>query len=148
MKGLKLLLILSISMFAVNLAIANDMNVKAENMLKDYMNETNQKVKQADMPEVKRLILNNSLTHLDNVMQEVENMPGVSKDNLAAVQAYRNKVQNKINELNGKDGYERVPDNQLNAFSNYVMQDLEQADRVLTISLTTALLVVLILLLL
>jgi len=135
-------------MFAVNLAIANDMNVKAENMLKDYMNETNQKVKQADMPEVKRLILNNSLTHLDNVMQEVENMPGVSKDNLAAVQAYRNKVQNKINELNGKDGYERVPDNQLNAFSNYVMQDLEQADRVLTISLTTALLVVLILLLL
>jgi hypothetical protein len=60
----------------------------------------------------------------------------------------RSRLQEKVDELNGQNGYTAVPDGQLDTFADYVQQDFEQADRVLTIGVTTALLIVLILLLL
>ncbi len=48
----------------------------------------------------------------------------------------------------GSNGYERVADAQLNAFSDYVVQDMEQADKSITISLVAALLIVIIIILL
>ena len=48
----------------------------------------------------------------------------------------------------GSNGYERVSDAQLNAFSDYVVQNMEQADKTITISLVTALLIVIIIILL
>jgi hypothetical protein len=47
----------------------------------------------------------------------------------------------------GSNGYDRVADAQLNAFSDYVVQDMEQAERQITISLVSALLIVIILIL-
>jgi hypothetical protein len=41
----------------------------------------------------------------------------------------------------------RVPDEQLNAFSDYVVQDMEQADQIITISLVTLLLIVILIVL-
>jgi hypothetical protein len=59
----------------------------------------------------------------------------------------RKMIEEKHNELNGLNGYDPVPASQLDRFADYVQQDLEQADRVLTISLTTLLLIVIIIIL-
>lgn len=72
-------------------------------------------------------------------------VPETDKEALAG---FKNDLIEKKNELNGQDGFAKVPDNRLNDFAQYVQQDMEQADRVVTISLTTALLIVIILLLL
>ena len=50
-------------------------------------------------------------------------------------------------ELTGSNGYERVADVQLNAFSDYVVQDMEQAAETVRISLVAALLIVIIIIL-
>jgi hypothetical protein len=41
----------------------------------------------------------------------------------------------------------RVSDGQLNNFSNYVVQDMEQADQVITISVVTLLLIIILIVL-
>ena len=74
-------------------------------------------------------------------------MAGISQEDQDNLAALRNKMQNHQHELNGTNGLDQVQNNQLNNFSNYVQQDLEQADTII-ISLTAALLIVIILLLL
>jgi hypothetical protein len=56
-------------------------------------------------------------------------------------------VQDKQDELAGINGYEKVSDSQLNNFSNYVVQSMEQADTTITISLVAALLIVILIVL-
>jgi hypothetical protein len=43
-------------------------------------------------------------------------------------------LQDKQDELAGNNGYERISDEQLNGFSDYAVQNMEQADMVITIS--------------
>lgn len=120
----------------------------AHDRLKAEINKMVENVKVAETADEKREILNTSfdnLIHTFNKVQTVESVPESDKEALADLEE---NILDKKNELNGKDGYEKVPDNQLNDFAQFVQQDIEQADRVLTISLTTALLIVLILLLL
>lgn len=121
---------------------------RAENQLKVYVNETVQKVKTAEMAEEKRAILNNSLDKLIDVVERVEDMNRFSEEDAAILSGFKNSIMEKQDELNGQNGFEMVQDEDLDNFSNYVQQDLEQADRTITIGLSTALLVVLILLLL
>jgi hypothetical protein len=47
-----------------------------------------------------------------------------------------------MQELAGSSGYERVSDKDLNAFSDYVVQDMEQAAEMVTISLVALLLII------
>src|SRR5690625_3744918 len=98
-------------------------------ILKTHMNETVQAVKEAESADEKRSILNESFTDM---------LTAVLKDNITA----------KSNQLNGLDGYDKVGDEELDDFSDYSQQDMEQANRTITISLTTALLIIIILLLL
>jgi hypothetical protein len=148
MRWLPYALILSLALFISNPVYSEDTSVKAENTLRTYLNQTNLEVKNADLPAEKRQILNASLHKLDTVMKTVQQMPGVTEAERDHIQAYRSSIREKTDELNGKNGYKAVPDTQLDAFSNYVVQDFEQADRRITISLTTVLLIVIILLLL
>ncbi len=148
MRWLPTALILSLALFISNPVYSGDASVKAEHTLRNYLNQTNLEVKNADLSAEKRQILNESLYKLDNVMETVEQMPGVTEAEREHIQAYRNSIREKTDELNGRNGYKAVPDTQLDAFSNYVVQDFEQADSRITISLTTVLLIVIILLLL
>jgi hypothetical protein len=72
----------------------------------------------------------------------------LSEEELAQLHSYKSKIVEKSNQLNGRKNYDRIAGEDLDEFADYVQQDMEQADRVLTISLTTALLIVIILLLL
>jgi hypothetical protein len=47
---------------------------------------------------------------------------------------YKATFQDKQDKLAGNNGYGRISDEQLNDFSDYVVQDMEQADMIITIS--------------
>jgi hypothetical protein len=115
--------------------------------LQKYFNDTANKVKATEAPAQKRAILNKSLQAMSKALDKVQNSPLVSKEDRAGIDSYRTKLQEKQDELVGRNGFERVPDAQLNAFSDYVVQDMEQAERTITIGLVAALLIVIIIIL-
>ncbi len=120
----------------------------AHDKLKKEINEMVENVQEAETAVEKRTILNRSFDNLVTTFDRVSAMEQVPESDKKAIADFRNTIQEKKDELNGADGYEKVPDTQLDEFADYVQQDIEQADRVITISLTTALLIIIILLLL
>lgn len=120
----------------------------AHDQLKKHINKMVVNVEQAESVTEKRDILNQSFDELITTFDKVSAMNRVSESDKEALADFRNTIQEKKDELNGTNGYDKVPDSQLDEFADYVQQDIEQADRVVTISLTTVLLVVIILLLL
>lgn len=120
----------------------------AHDKLKAEINKMVMDVQTAETAERKREALNRSFDKLMTTFDRVYSMERVSQADKEALADFKNTIREKQDELNGINGYERVPDSQLNDFAQFVQQDFEQADRTITISLTTALLVVIILLLL
>ena len=123
-------------------------NEKGEEKIKKYFNETVRKVKAETEPKQKREILNNSLQTMSKALNKVESTGLVSKEDRADIDRLKADLQEKQDELAGLNGYERVADTQLNAFSDYVVQDMEQAEKTISISLVSALLIVIIIILL
>jgi hypothetical protein len=120
----------------------------AINMFKKHVNGVVQKVEMAETPNKKRKLLNTSFEKLLSTFNKAESMQTLSGTDQASLNKLRATITEKQNELNGHEGFKRVPDNQLNNFANFVQQDLEQADSTVTISVTVLLLIVIILLLL
>ncbi|MDX1642597.1 MAG: hypothetical protein R3220_12915 [Balneolaceae bacterium] len=120
----------------------------AHDQLKAEINDMVENVKKAETAVEKREILNTSFDDLIATFNRVQSMDRVPESDKKALADFKNDIQDKKDELNGTNGYERVPDSELNDFAQFVQQDLEQADRYVTISITTALLIILILLLL
>lgn len=116
--------------------------------IKTYVNDVVTRAKAADDPAVKRQRLYDGLDDLVTALDRVEQTSGLSQQDREGIAALRAKVAEKQHELRGTHGYEQVPDRQLDDFADYVQQDMEVADRSLTIGVTTALLIVIILLLL
>jgi hypothetical protein len=115
--------------------------------IQKYFNDTACKVKATDDPVQKRDILNKSLQTMSQALERVESSGLISQDDRAGIDRFKAALQEKQDELTGSNGYARVADAQLNAFSNYVVQDMEQADPTITISLVAALLIIIILIL-
>ena len=115
---------------------------------KKHINSIVEKVEEAEEAEEKRTLLNDSFDDLITAFERVENMKAISQKDREAIANLKANITEKKKELNGLDGYAGIKDNRLNQFANYVQQDLEQADETITISLTVALLIVIILLLL
>jgi len=72
----------------------------------------------------------------------------ISENDRIGIEQFKTILQEKQNELEGSNGYDRVPDAQLNAFANYVVQDMEQADTTITISVVVLLLIIILIVLL
>lgn len=117
-------------------------------IFKKHMNETVQQVKSTDNADEKRAILNTSYNKMLRAVEKVESGSQRTEDELAQLDAFKQKIVEKSSQLNGIDGFNEISDEDLDDFSDYSQQDIEQADRTVTISLTTVLLVVIILLLL
>ena len=122
-------------------------NAGGNNGIKNYFSDTASKVKETSDPVQKREIINKSLETMSEALDKVQNLPLISKDDRAGIDRLKTALQEKQDELTGNNGYERVSDAQLNAFSDYVVQNSEQADKKITISLVTALLIVIIIIL-
>ena len=115
--------------------------------LQQYFNNTASKVKATENPSEKRAILNESFRTMSKSLDIVQSSPLISNDDRINIAQFRATLQEKQDELAGTNGYTRVSDAQLNAFSNYVVQDMEQADLVISISLVALILIIILIVL-
>lgn len=75
-------------------------------------------------------------------------MNGISAEDQQGIADIQKNITSKMDELNGRKGYDQVADAQLDDFANFMQNDFEQANSTVTLSVTTALLIILILILL
>lgn len=139
---LTLILMLGVSVQTVSAQNLNE-------VLKEHMNETVQLVKAADTADEKRSILNDSYANMLETVRVIEEKASLNEDETAQLALLKSEITDRSNQLNGLDGYEQISDEDLDDYSDYSQQSMEQANnRTITIGLTTALLIVIILLLL
>ena len=113
----------------------------------NYLNDTALKVQATENPVEKREILKKSLSDMTRAIETAKNGPLTSEQDDVNLDRLKATLQEKSDELAGVNGFDRVPDDQLNAFSTYVVQDMEQADKNITVSLVVVLLVIIIIIL-
>ncbi len=128
--------------------IALPVNAGGKDKLQKYFSDAANKVKATENVSEKRKILNDAFQNMSRALDEVESSGLISKEDLVGIEHFKTALQEKKDELGGKNGYERVSDAQLNAFSNYVVQDMEQASQTITISLVALLLIIILVVLL
>lgn len=119
---------------------------QGQDKIQNYFSDAACKVKVTSDPLQKRDILDKSLIKMSKALDAVQSSPLISKNDKASIGKLRVILKDKQDELAGVNGYERVPDAQLNAFADYVVQDMEQAQNI-TISLVAALLIIIIVIL-
>jgi pantothenate kinase-related protein Tda10 len=147
MKTLRLISVSIFLVFAIqSLAVAQSTSLTET--LKLHFNETVQQVHQAEHADEKREILNESFNKMMTVIDRIESRANLTEDELSSLHSYKLGIEEKLNELNGLDGFDEIVDEDLDDFSNFAQDFMEQANRTITIGITTALLIVLILLLL
>lgn len=117
---------------------------QGQDKLQNYFSDAADKVKVTTDPTEKREILNNSFEKMTKALNSVQGSPLVSKDDKASMEHFKVVLKEKQDELAGLNGFERVPDEQLNNFADYVVQDMEQATETVTLSLVALLLIILI----
>lgn len=110
--------------------------------------EVAQHVKQVNNPAEKRALLDDTFKQLTDVINKASQGPLATATDQAALNSLARNIQEKRDELNGKNGFQRVDDSKLNSFADYSIQDLEQADQWVYISTGTIILIVLLILLL
>lgn len=131
---------LAVMIFVVSLAgIA-----QGQDKLQNYFSDAAGKVKATTDPTQKRELLNKSFEKMTKALNTVQGSPLVSKDDKAGIEHFKVVLKEKQDELAGLNGFERVPDEQLNDFADYVVQDMEQAAETVTLSLVALLLIILI----
>jgi len=140
-----LIAFLSIFMMFV---LAIPVNADGKTELKQYFNKAADKVKATENADEKREILNESFNNMSKILDKVLSSELISESDYAGIEQYKATLQEKQNELTGSNGYQRVPDAQLNNFANYVVQDMEQADSTITISVIALILIILLVVLL
>jgi len=122
-------------------------NAQGTDNIQAYFNDTAIKVKAIENPVQKRELLDQSLQDMSTALARVESFGLISNDDRADLDRFKAILQEYQDELAGRNGFERVPDTQLNAFADYVVQDMQQADKTISISLVAALLIVIIIIL-
>jgi hypothetical protein len=140
-------LIASVSIFMM-FVLAIPVNADGKDELKQYFSKAADEVKSTENADEKREILNESFNNMSKILDKVLSSELISENDRAGIKQYKAILQEKQNELKGSNGYDRVPDTQLNNFANYVVQDMEQADSTITISVIAVILIILLVVLL
>jgi hypothetical protein len=147
MKLLQAALTAAFLLFILNMnAFSQGQNLNE--IFKTHMNKTVQNVKNSDSAAEKRVILDTSFDKMLTAIERIENSASLTEQEKAELSTFKSSIEEKSNQLHGLKVYKKVTDENLDEFSEYSQQAMEQADRTLTLSLTTVLLVVIILLLL
>jgi hypothetical protein len=128
--------------------LALTLQATGKGAIQQYFNNASAKVKSTDNPSEKRAILNESLQSMSKALDIVQQSSTMSKADGRGINRLRATLEEKQHELAGTNGYARVSDVQLNEFSDYIVQDMEQADQLITISVVTLLLVIILIVLL
>ena len=122
--------------------------IPANGQLQKYFSDAAKKVKATENASEKRIILNESFQTMSKALDKVQSLALISENDRVGIERLKATLREKQDELAGLNGFARVSDEQLNTFSDYVVQDTEQAEVVLTISLVTLLLIIIIIILL
>jgi hypothetical protein len=133
--------------FVMMFALAQAGNALGQDNLQTYFSDTACKVKATADPSEKRAIINDRLQNMSTALNKVGSLPLISKADRAGIDRLEVVLHERQNELAGCNGYDRVPDEQLNAFSDFIVQDMEQADQMITMSVVTLLLIIIIVIL-
>lgn len=120
---------------------------QGQDKLQKHFSDVACKVKATDDPSQKREILEKSFAKMSKALDAVQGSPLVSKEDNVGIEQFKSIVKDKQDELAGANGFQRVTDAQLNAFADYVVQDMEQADKRVSIGLVTLLLIIIIVIL-
>lgn len=128
------------------LALTASANGKSD--LQKYFNDTAVKVKATEIYAEKRAILAGSLGTMSAALEMVQRSPSMSSDDRAGIDRIAASIKEKQDELDGRNGFARITDGQLNLFTDYVVQDMEQADQMVSISVVTLLLILIVVILL
>lgn len=115
---------------------------QGQDKIQNYFSGTASKVKATTDPLEKREILNKSFERMSKALDAAQSSPLVSNDDKAGIDQIKVVIKEKQDELAGLNGFERVPDAQLNNFADYVVQDMEQAKETITISVVVLLLII------
>jgi Mg2+ and Co2+ transporter CorA len=118
-------------------------NAGGKGELQKHFNNVANKVKATENAVEKRAILENSLKDMSDALDKVQSSFLVSKEDQDGIKNLKATLQENQDELAGINGFERVPDSQLNNFSSYVVQNMEQADSTVTISVVALVLIIL-----
>lgn len=148
MRYLKVTTILVVFLFGLTGTGFSQSHQSLTEVLKTHMNETVQAVKEADAPAEKRAILDESFSKMLSAIEKIEEEARLTDSEQEQLSTLKLNIAEKSNQLNGVDGFDEIADEDLDEFSDYSQQDMEQANRTITISLTTALLIIIIILLL
>lgn len=114
---------------------------QAQNNVRKHFSEIASQVKATEDPVQKREILTQSFESITAALARAQDSPLVSKDDRVGLARLNATVREHWAELAGLNGYEPVPDAQLNDFADYSLQAIEQAAQRVTISLVAALLI-------
>lgn len=144
MRKIHLLGICIITFLLIGNAYAQDERTK----LKEYLNDAAVEVHMTEDPEEKREILDKLFHDLLTAFDIAEEWPLFSADEKNTIRDFRSKVDEKHDELNGYNGFERVPDSELNNFASYTVHNFEQAAQYVTISVVALLLIIILIVLL
>lgn len=133
--------------FAVQ-SVAVAQSVDLTKTFKKSFNNTVTEVQNTENVTEKRELLNDSFSNMITAIERIESQAKLSEKESAQLKSFKKGIVEKKSELNGEDGFSEVLDKDLDDFSDYSQQYMEQADRTITIGITTALIVLVILLLL
>ena len=118
-------------------------NAGGKGELQKHFNNIANKVKATENAAEKRAILENSFKDLSEALDKVQSSFLVSKEDKDCIENLKVTLKENQDELAGINGYERVPDSQLNNFSSYVVQNMEQADAMISISVVALIVIIL-----
>jgi len=147
MYKVKILCIILLLFVAVQPLMAMDNSSHLEDQFKEYMNEIRMKVNKIDDPVEKRAMLNMTLQKIIRALDTVSTLESLSEKDQKAIAVIRSGFQDKYNELNGLNGFEKVADTDLNSFADYMLQDLEQARRMVSMSIAAFIIIILLIIL-
>ena len=116
--------------------------------LQDYFNTMAAKVHATADPSAKRAILSQNLSQLSGAIGTLRESRLLSANDRRSLEPLRRSVQEKQDELNGLRGFAKIADKDLDSFASYTVQDFEQADQYVTISVVTLLLIIILVVLL
>ncbi len=139
---------IAVGVIVMTIVLAIPVHAGGKRELQKYFNDTANKVKATAEPSEKRRILGESFRTMSTALDLIQNSPSIAKDGNQGIDQFRASLQEKQDELAGNNGFVQVPDEQLNEFSDYVVQDMEQAAEVITISVVTLLLIIILIVLL
>jgi hypothetical protein len=137
-----------ISMLILMIGVLGSSGIaSAQERIHRYFNDASLEVKSTESPVLKREILSKRIDAMTQAIDMVQGSSVSSERDDVLLERMKTTLSERSDELHGANGFDPVPDHELDAYSSYIVQDMEQADQVISISLVTLLLIIIIIIL-